>query len=394
MTKDMQSLLADHLDKTYSPCASICRALLAQLKTLPTYHSSKTYQDIFYFAHQAEIETGSADLDMLNEFERVMQLQELSTPIFIKGEPFLFSKGDQFLLLTTEYELVTYVGYRLDNEPFLINECQEPLLSVALRSSWSSCKMVQMLLRRGANPNQQYQSSTVWRHFLSSCALDIEAKMGLTCRQELLKMLLSSGADINEVCRGSWSWYGLLLMADWFVLSRTFVHTLGTLLAHGLDPNQKFRSSTVWESFLTWIVGSRLNEVSHNLDWKFAFEAMTLFLRYGANPCSSVQNESYGDSVIRSWSVSELIETKFEDMEQAILRRLLDAELQNVKRHDQYCSIHSASSLEGPLSSPNQRAPFVRRVSTPATYRSYPRSRGVENGVVCESRAGRKRKPY
>ena len=152
----------------------MCKALLAQLKFMDPRHTEDSrwqtqelLEDLAYFARGLEIEHGSSPTELMDDLG------------LLSSEP-----ADRFGTTTAEAgilgflvhrELYLYVGEVLTREPLLDTTIRAELLGSILVPHNPKyfvrrydLKMVNILLKKGAGPNDTYKYTTAWIRFLQS----------------------------------------------------------------------------------------------------------------------------------------------------------------------------------------------------------------------------------
>jgi hypothetical protein len=332
MTRDMQIMLDGRIVDSHNPCAAASKALLTQMKTMPGDNFSETLESVMYFARQGELQTGFADVALLEELKRVCQ---------IRCRYFL---GDEtaFIRFAVKKGVVKYVSYKLDQHPYLLMYKNISLLESALGQRLAQGKyeidltgMVRMLLKRGSKPNQRSGDTTLWRRFLDSYPeSSIEAKeheywLGM------LKLLLLYGADIRS---GSHLLDKMMDLNSLFQSNQNssvqMVRAFEILLSHGLDPNWTVSGTTVWGRYLARVLDIRTFFVDEIL-----LGITRAFLRYGADP--NLKFSYISDDIEFQTTASKAIRDKiirnFTRPEDAsALKNLLASEIKNIESQDQY----------------------------------------------------------
>jgi hypothetical protein len=159
--------------------------------------------------------------------------------------------------------------------------------------------------------------------------------------------------------------------------------TFDMLFAHGIDPNQSHRGSTVWEQFLTRALGGRF---LWNKDYFSFFLGVTKsFLRYGADTQGRIRYNVNGSLApnIEGRTVSEVITemlhsnqfnaaTDPSSLNETL--NLLQLEILEVEAHDAYREkILNATQDEHPGSFENHDASLIQAFPTPANRDDYAR---------------------
>ena len=173
------------------------------------------------YASAAEISTAEAQTELLDEVDRTateMFKVESSLESSTEGHWTMTRAGNRdesgFLAMAAEYNLHLYI--RADIERGLViftNQAQRPLLdyvivdykkypSVCELGSFtadepvSSLTLVRWLLKRGADPNETYEDSTIWENVLAQ-ARDISKNISISSNTRAL--ILEYWSDIAEV---------------------------------------------------------------------------------------------------------------------------------------------------------------------------------------------------
>ncbi len=199
-TPHMLRMLASWTDKDFDAKQSLCRALLAQIKSLPMkarYLSKQgdlfeLVSDFMHYSHEIEKAGGTLNIALIDALDDAVStltnpFQESHwTNLAAVGRSEIYAEYGQktFLALAVEEPLLQYVASKLDAQPPMIREKRgRPLLDYALRPtsfgrisrSYRSLVpvdpgIVRLLLHRGADPNKSISvyggSITVWTLFL------------------------------------------------------------------------------------------------------------------------------------------------------------------------------------------------------------------------------------
>ena len=204
LLKDMQLMLSERAGP-FDPREAVCKAILAQMKSLPCLSDQdyvgepleSLFQSLAPSARELEIQNGIPSTMLLDEAERTFQ----EHPIQGKWR----REKTAFLGLAIRCDLLLYVQARLDAQPELIQAGPRPLLSFALGSdcslSYASLAMVDLLLSRGASPEQKFKKKSLWHNFLidNQNVLSVpywhKVDPGVL---QIIEMLISNGANVNE----------------------------------------------------------------------------------------------------------------------------------------------------------------------------------------------------
>lgn len=228
----------------FSPLVSLCRMMLFLLKSLPVVEvwdsasSTRLIQivdELLYYAYEAEkrIEPESdcsPVTDILDEVDRVNihNTQAIDnhwthmrdSPSTRGYDEYREGGNCNFLALAVQTRLVKYVKAKLDEDPRQMKKAGRPLLDYALRprritpismpyhsqreETSIDVAMVQLLLERGANTNQQVhlnESQPVWVLFLLSCYETTRRKEASAALRaawyKVSEMLIAHGAELS-----------------------------------------------------------------------------------------------------------------------------------------------------------------------------------------------------
>ena len=197
LTKDMQNMLAEHLDANFEPKLRFCKALLAQIKA-SDYRTDFPYSlldDLAGYASQLESETHVPQTDILDEAR-----QCLSQYMGLRGRT--YSEND-FLNYLLHKGLYLYFSEKLTKETQMSHLDKSALLGTLLDTTITGyfsrfdVQMVNILLKHGAQPNDKYEDSTVWGYFLRTALLAHEIGMDDEL-QMTIESLLSHGANLQQ----------------------------------------------------------------------------------------------------------------------------------------------------------------------------------------------------
>ncbi len=199
-TPHMRRMLASWTDKDFDAKQSLCRALLAQIKSLPMKAQYLSKQgdlfelvyDFMHYSHEIEKAGGTLNIALIDALDDAVSTHTNSnkgpnwTNLADNGTSVIFDEHGRttFLALAIEEPLLQYVANKLDAQPQSIREKRgRHLLDYALRPasfarisrSYRALEdvdpgIVRLLLDRGADPNKSIGvyggSITVWTLFL------------------------------------------------------------------------------------------------------------------------------------------------------------------------------------------------------------------------------------
>ena len=294
-TKDMQKRLADYINIDFNPNMSLCRAYLAQIKTiqpLPVRIAwvKERLDDVFHHAFLVQKELCTSDVEMFDELDRTIYVLPTQD---IASYQWWDHQGSTIMDRAIRDGLNIYVAQKLDDchgLTYPLDGRQQPLLHCALNSSVTAdfgvnTKIVRLLLDRGADPNAKYDGSTLWALFLSEVCdrWEVRANGGLRRHlHHLLGLLLQYGADPKQKIGPDAVW-GRYLFAAYEdqsseVLNQSRIKMIQLLLQYGVDPNERYQNSTVWMEFVY------LTSRKPRRGTDFDFDVVKLLLFHTANP--------------------------------------------------------------------------------------------------------------
>lgn len=304
---DVQRLLAQYLPPGFDPNIALCRIYLAMIKKMHVKKSDLStagpFQDLIIEfmenARKAELKTGMLQEELIDELERtVIEHASLLGAHHIRWgqSDALGNKGCSSLTeLAMKKSLNNYVKERWTYE-LHSSECHTALNSVlnALSSESTTSDvakpmpdMVEFLLRKGASPNRDIKSTTIFDLFLSRVLNRVRASSSsasggpheqevMLIREQVIEMLLQYRANPNIP-----AWGELVLslgIPSRKSQSSSQLRILKLLLRYGAQPGARFRTSTVWEVFLQ--SAYTYNEPSNQ---KTLAEATKCLLSHGAD---------------------------------------------------------------------------------------------------------------
>lgn len=160
LTKDMQNMLTEYLKPRFDPNHYLCRALLATLRSIrpaalddaQNRRSIQIMEDLVFYAHRLEINSGVPDLSFMDE------VNELAP-----REPLRFSVSDNkigFLEFLVHRKVYLYIAEALARKSNLDIDDKAALVASALLPTPTKYftndhdpKMIEILLENGAPPN-------------------------------------------------------------------------------------------------------------------------------------------------------------------------------------------------------------------------------------------------
>jgi hypothetical protein len=227
MTKDMQILLSKWTGSQFDADEAICRTTLAKIKSLQVGYGALKKRGPFldlievllYHAREAEARTNKIPEKVLDQLELVINHYAEQYPTqqgpsypwqhWDRLENFEYKNDNSLLTMCIENNLILYVQKKLSQNPRLLKEKPgRPLLDYALRASTlfyqglPHLRMAAMLLDHGADPNQKWDDSTVWRNFMMRWQ-DRSEHWSQEVLYESARLLIMHGADKKISIKGS-----------------------------------------------------------------------------------------------------------------------------------------------------------------------------------------------
>jgi len=147
--------------------------------------------------------------------------------------------------------------------------------------------IVQILLKRGINPNIQYDSQSLFISWLVSFRyFETGRCVKFQYWSRLLKMMLLHGARAQDSAK---FFNNITKRVDNLDLkavpSQTIIDATTLLLSHGLDPNKPTtRGQTFWTEFLESVSTDEYAKLDRQVVVLTLLQIFTLFIRYGADP--------------------------------------------------------------------------------------------------------------
>jgi hypothetical protein len=281
---------------------------------------SRLLADTFYFAHNAELECGQPQTELLEDLHYTLRVYASAT-----GKPIPWYAGcyesdserslprcETFLEFAIQNGLPLYVQDQI-NRPSRRHDIKQPLLHCALRFLPPAnafepdlTPVVCLLLGMGHEPNQKLDDgNTVWCSFLASWAAEMsrqdspcQSESAIKHRRHLIELLINRAADPNaRSVDGKVAWALLLFAAlDRDLTAAAYAEmaqTIKVLLRAGADPmwlfdKQSASRVTIWADFTSKLVSfdgwMHLEGSSRPLKQEFASKIACLLLKYGADP--------------------------------------------------------------------------------------------------------------
>lgn len=216
---DAQMMFQQDLTENFNPSLMLCHAFLADLKlSLGTMHplyacdnSARREEldelDVFMYRPVQNILTYARQAQQVldNVLPLVLVLDEVERVLLTSTTPMQQTKRrTRFLGNALQYELLDYVERRLiqstqEEKRLVLSGVGKPLLSFILPLPGSAATIdpaaVKVLLEHGADPNEEYMSSTVWIVFLDTC-VRCPAFAEETSTRDIINLLIRHNADL------------------------------------------------------------------------------------------------------------------------------------------------------------------------------------------------------
>jgi hypothetical protein len=260
----------------FQPLPIICRAFLGVLKTLPKLPDStldlKLQQDLIFYARKAEEITNKSCEAVVDELSRVSDGRK-RLGFQSRDVPYATKAGSTVLWLCVQLGYDKFVQKALKYSPslhqqaFLFGSSLAVGLNITKGHRYPevySGRVIHILLEMGADPNKD----GIWGRYLSKMLHSLEDLDEFDEHCGIIEMLLKKGADPNVTTeRGTPMWRefsilrtprrtrGLKSLRD-----DDRNHILSLLFQNGANPNKFYDDHTVWAQHLLDIA---------NLDFSF-----------------------------------------------------------------------------------------------------------------------------
>ena len=226
MSTDLATILPGKTEKDFNVNLWWMRLSLIELKLPhpinPVVEGDKspTLYDFLAYAHCVEESTGQANIRLMDAFDITIakgRFHQIEGPKMYEAEA-----RNPFHASCVRYDTSLYIGKVLDRDPqYLRRKIGRPLLFYALQPSLSNCssnysansnstnpKLVQILLERGANPNQRYNDVNPWTEALALAFTSLnrrerrEESLAQEARQwiRVFHLFIEYGADPFAFC--------------------------------------------------------------------------------------------------------------------------------------------------------------------------------------------------
>ena len=196
-TKDIHDMLKFRVGNKFNPREFLCKALLVQIKSLPSYHEALgiSMRNFIYYAYEIETIDGWSVEALLDEFDRVVtvhgRVSNKSRMVVGEGRlyehirwdhPKVGSQEVTFLEYAVQSLLHLYVARKMENQPrSTIRKFASTTLPHVLppnhdsygsnykKFERASLQIVYLLLEQGASPNDRVsgRDATAWLTFLT-----------------------------------------------------------------------------------------------------------------------------------------------------------------------------------------------------------------------------------
>ena len=225
LAEDMQRLIVTWAHDQFDADLAICKTRLAEFKSarfevegyIRPGHFLGLVDNIFDHAREVEIRTGHTPMASLDALDRaILQIGARYSIVGSILDRITRQHRDResdveahnsFLTFAITRELGIYIKNKLDWDPGLLhNKKGRPLLDYALRPSGLTAdvklpprlEIVKDLLGRGADPNQAWAESTVWKRLLSAMAFtNKDPSFPRNLYYQCIKLLVLHNADLK-----------------------------------------------------------------------------------------------------------------------------------------------------------------------------------------------------
>ena len=201
-TKDMQNMLLEHSDPSFEPKSRICKALLNQLKMID--YSALEGSDWLPYRLLAELTSYALRLEHEKHVSQSSLINEVGRLLLRQADFLDWKRGRlDFLQYMVMQGLHLYITETLTTTTSLTHSDKSSLLGALLSPgmifSEPDTRMVDILLKHGAQPNDKYWNSTVWGEYLLYChrvpQYSYSYKTGILT---VIESLLSHGANLQQ----------------------------------------------------------------------------------------------------------------------------------------------------------------------------------------------------
>ncbi|KAL1633548.1 hypothetical protein SLS58_011063 [Diplodia intermedia] len=315
---------------------TICKALLAELKTTP-YGQEKlqlpNLESIWTLISNAEQEHGTSDVTIIDQLD--YHIVQLHNPYLlphlehgIPSKPLLENVVQRGVLSYMEHKAAAGAIDFSQSEGSWLLECAARFSGSAQpEGSEKQLEIVRLIFKNGVSPNSHHGSESPWTEIVSTPMGAGEDQIQLT------RLFLSFGADIHQRdASGSLLWFREI--NDNLSHEKHASEILGRVeafLSHGADPNDVYcphQETSVWDVLLRTL--SSVDRVSTH-----HYRLVQLFIQYGADPHVSM------DTSCRPMPVSQVFRRVFPYRQANNLCQLLLREIEYRKTRGGTCASDS-----------------------------------------------------
>jgi len=213
-----------------------CKAALAMMRRAPAdvYQPAESWEKMFELFFSCCIKASEYPntlnqlRDLISRAEHAFDLMRVFRSLGLPSFLVLGYACQQNVLFYLEWKLAETWFYERNA---MLNDGLYPVLDFALSRSQRPCaRTVDLLLRYGANPNQVYEDSTVWRRFLERLPkiYTDETSGGKQELFQITRQLLLNGANLNGPVKPREGTKGLVTACD--VIKQCFPADEATVL--------------------------------------------------------------------------------------------------------------------------------------------------------------------
>ena len=227
-------ILGPTRESDFNPSVSLLRSNVFFLKFVfsPTEKRPLGFVECtLYHAYRAELETRQAEVLLLDELDQVMQSSNGS--LYFWGDRNIIGQNPQnnFLALAIRCGLYHYVAHKIESQPDVVRMKEGcPLLRYAVQTSIGlvsdhrlSSRIVELLLRNGACPNQIYNGGSAW-HFVQGRLESLTTRLSCT-----------KGDHLRDTIKWGYEWPELRKVTRIFLLNGAVINKNVYRILRGLE---------------------------------------------------------------------------------------------------------------------------------------------------------------
>ena len=283
---DVQKFITSRIPETFTSCALLCHAFLAQIKVAPIelHHFNQPGElwdlvdDLAHYAHQVETQTGRPIIELLDELSEVIRVHRdslrerrsdgsMTEPFLI--DPSMSRLCQSFLGFAVQRDLRLYVTHKLDERlrkgsatsefDELALDALEPSVTSKYGTPSRNLTLLRLVVDKGVDLNRTLSPLSVWDQIIGKIGSQWVHSMNHTRvhQLEMVIALLEVGADPNWSLwqdRLGWVRFVLIPSENWRTGSVGFetalTRTIVALCERGIDPNWEFEGYTLWCHFI------------------------------------------------------------------------------------------------------------------------------------------------